>query len=196
MSHKCLNRRRLIWFFPLLVFLLIISGCEGIKEKMQHMQSNGEAQTAPQEEQENSITLTSEIVELEDGFSAVRYDGDYGFDDFLASGGASSDGEVVEYLANNLLSGLNLGDLLGGIFGCSTIAVQSPEGDALFGRNFDWENCEAMVVESHPENGYASLSTVNMDFITQNVGGGMVGMALNLDEVKTLAALYLSLIHI
>ncbi len=33
MSHKCLNRRRLIWFFPLLVFLLIISGCEGIKEK-------------------------------------------------------------------------------------------------------------------------------------------------------------------
>ena len=190
MSHKCLNRRRLIWFFPLLVFLLIISGCEGIKEKMQHMQSNGEAQTAPQEEQENSITLTSEIVELEDGFSAVRYDGDYGFDDFLASGGASSDGEVVEYLANNLLSGLNLGDLLGGIFGCSTIAVQSPEGDALLGRNFDWENCEAMVVESHPENGYASLSTVNMDFITQNVGGGMVGMALNLDEVKTLAALY------
>ena len=54
MSHKCLNRRRLIWFFPLLVFLLIISGCEGIKEKMQHMQSNGEAQTALQEEQENS----------------------------------------------------------------------------------------------------------------------------------------------
>lgn len=190
MSHKCLNRRRLIWFFPLLVFLLIISGCEGIKEKMQHMQSNGEAQTAPQEEQENSITLTSEIVELEDGFSAVRYDGDYGFDDFLASGGASSDGEVVEYLANNLLSDLNLGDLLGGIFGCSTIAVQSPEGDALFGRNFDWESCDAMVVEAHPENGYASLSTVNMDFITQNVGGGMVGMALNLDEVKTLAALY------
>lgn len=154
------------------------------------MQSNGEAQTAPREEQENSITLISEIVELEDGFSAVRYDGDYGFDDFLASGGASSDGEVVEYLANNLLSGLNLGDLLGGVFGCSTIFVESPEGDALFGRNFDWESCDAMVVEAHPENGYASLSTVNMDFITQNVSGGMVGMALNLDEVKTLAALY------
>lgn len=47
-----------------------------------------------------------------------------------------------------------------------------------------------MVVESHPENGHASLSTVNMDFISQNVGGGMVGMALNLDEFKTLAALY------
>lgn len=47
-----------------------------------------------------------------------------------------------------------------------------------------------MVVEAHPENGYASLSTVNMDFIAQNISGGMVGMTLNLDEVKTLAALY------
>ena len=79
---------------------------------------------------------------------------------------------------------------MGGIFGCSTIAVKSPEGDALFGRNFDWNTCEAMVAAAYPENGYASLSTVNMDFITQNVGSGMVGMALNLDEVKTLAALY------
>ena len=94
-----------------------------------------------------------------------------------------------EYLADNLLSGLNLGELLGSIFGCSTIAVQSPQGEALFGRNFDWGSCEAMVVLSQPEGGYASLSTVNMDFITRNAGG-IVGMALKLDEVKTLAALY------
>lgn len=186
MNHRFLNRRRLIRFSLLLVFALTISGCEGTTEEMQHMQSGSEAQ----EEQKNSITLTSEIVELEDDFSAVRYDGDYGFDDFLAGGGASSDEEVIEYLANNLLSGLNLKDLPGGVFGCSTIAVSSPEGDALFGRNFDWENCEAMVVEAHPENGYASLSTVNMDFIAQNISGGMVGMTLNPDEVKTLAALY------
>ncbi len=157
---------------------------------MQNERNSSTTQTSPEAENVNLISPTSEIVELESGFSAVRYDGDYGFDDFLAQGGASSDGEVIQYLANNLLSDLNLGDLLGGIFGCSTIAVQSPEGDALFGRNFDWKNCEAMVVESHPENGYASLSTVNMDFITQNVSGGMVGMALNLDEVKTIAALY------
>lgn len=157
---------------------------------MPNAENNRTAQTSPDAENVHLISPASEIAELEDGFSAVRYDGDYGFDEFLAGGGASSDGEVVEYLANNLLSDLNLGDLLGGIFGCSTIAVQSPDGDALFGRNFDWKNCEAMVAESHPENGHASLSTVNMDFISQNVGGGMVGMALNLDEFKTLAALY------
>ena len=46
-----------------------------------------------------------------------------------------------------------------------------------------------MIVASYPENGYASLSTVNMDFITQNVSGA-VEIAMRADEVKTLAALY------
>ena len=190
MSRKRLQKS---WILCLsfLLGITMLTGCGGRTDgQMQNAENSSAAQTSPDAENVNLISPTLEIVELENGFSAVRYDGDYGFDDFLSQGGASSDGEVVEYLAGNLLSGLNLGDLLGGIFGCSTIAVQSPEGDALFGRNFDWENCEAMVVESHPENGYASLSTVNMDFITQNVGGGMVDMALNLDEVKTLAALY------
>lgn len=190
MRHKRLQKSGILCLSFLLGITMLMTGCGRTDDQMQNAENSSAAQTSPDAENVNLISPTSEIVELENGFSAVRYDGDYGFDEFLAGGGASSDGEVVEYLANNLLSDLNLGDLLGGIFGCSTIAVQSPEGDALFGRNFDWENCEAMVVESHPENGYASLSTVNMDFITQNVGGGMVGMALNLDEVKTLAALY------
>ena len=134
------------------------------------------------------IPLTAEITELEDGFFAVRYEGDYGFDEFLTQGGASSDSEVVAYLSEHLLSGFDLG-FLGDVFGCSTIAATGFEGEALFGRNFDWNTCEAMVVASVPENGYASISTVNMDFITQGAGGA-VGMALRLDEVRTLAALY------
>ena len=190
MRHKRLQKSGILCLSFLLGITMLMTGCERTDEQIQNAENSSTAQTSSEAENVNLISPTSEIVELENGFSAVRYDGDYGFDEFLAGGGASSDGEVVEYLANNLLSDLNLGDLLGGIFGCSTIAVQNPEGETLFGRNFDWENCEAMVVESHPENGYASLSTVNMDFITQNVGGGMVGMALNLDEVKTLAALY------
>jgi len=47
---------------------------------------------------ETNIVLTEEIMELEEGFSAVRYDGDYGFDKFLSEGGASSDGEVAGFL--------------------------------------------------------------------------------------------------
>ena len=191
MTHKRLQKSGILCLSFLFGITMLMTGCrERTDDHMPNAENNRTAQTSPDAENVHLISPASEIAELEDGFSAVRYDGDYGFDEFLAGGGASSDGEVVEYLANNLLSDLNLGDLLGGIFGCSTIAVQSPDGDALFGRNFDWKNCEAMVVESHPENGHASLSTVNMDFISQNVGGGIVWMALNLDEFKTLAALY------
>ncbi len=207
MSGKHFQKQSIRLFSVLLGFAIALTGCSGGPDDfMGNVKTNNHTESAtnttanvensshtentPNTMEANLIFPTSEILQLEEGLSAVRYDGDYGFDSLLAQGGASSDGEVIEYLADNLLSGLDLGDLLGGIFGCSTIAVPSPEEDTLFGRNFDWENCEAMVVEAHPENGYASLSTVNMDFITQNVGGGIVGMALNLDEVKTLAALY------
>lgn len=155
MKYKLLQKKGIVCLSFLLGITILMTGCGGrTDEQIQHAENNSTAQTLPDAENVNLISPTSEIVELENGFSAVRYDGDYGFDQFLTGGGASSDGEVVEYLADNLLSDLNLGDLLGEGFGCSTIAVQSPEGDALFGRNFDWENCEAMVVESHPENGY------------------------------------------
>ena len=190
MGYKYLKRGIRIGFSFTLGMMLLLSGCSGGMEEMQTSQIPEDMGSATGEEDVNLVELDSSIVELEEGLLAVRYDGDYGLDGFIAQGGASSDGEVIAYLADNLLAGLNLGDLLDGVFGCSTIAVQSPEGDALFGRNFDWNTCEAMVVEAHPDNGYASLSTVNMDFITQNVGGGMVGMALSLDEVRTLAALY------
>ncbi|MCM1048865.1 MAG: linear amide C-N hydrolase [Clostridiales bacterium] len=133
-----------------------------------------------------NIVSPEKIVQLEKGFSTARYDGDYGFDLFLSEGGASSDKEVVDFLTRNLLSGMEIG-FNGNFFGCSTIAVQSPNGDFLFGRNFDWNHCEAMVLLSYPDNGYASISTVNLDFITQ---GGMVDMALKQDEIKTIAALY------
>ena len=136
----------------------------------------------------DAIPLGNSITELEPGLFAVRYDGDYSFDEFLEKGGASSDREVVQYLAENLIGELGL-DFLGNIFGCSTITANSPEGGVLFGRNFDWNACEAMVVEARPENGYASLSTVNMDFITMGAGG-MMETALKLDQVRTLAALY------
>lgn len=134
------------------------------------------------------IAPAEKIVELEDGLSAVRYEGRYGFDEFFSGGGAASDGEVMEFLAQNLLDGLDLG-FIGEIFGCSTIVVKNAEGEVLFGRNFDWNSCDAMVVMAYPENAYASISTVNMDFIRQGAGGA-AELALKMDEVRTIAALY------
>lgn len=176
----------------LAVLMTVLNGCSRTSdatgsEVAKNMEGSDITQTNKMENC-TLIPLTSEIMELEDGFFAVRYEGDYGFDEFLTQGGASSDSEVVAYLSEHLLSGFDL-RFLGDVFGCSTVAAISPDGEALFGRNFDWNTCEAMVVASVPENGYASISTVNMDFISQGAGGA-VGMALHLDEVRTLAALY------
>lgn len=134
---------------------------------------------------EGIIHLTSEIAELEEGFFAVGFEGDDGFEAFLLAGGASSDADVVKFLSSYLLTDF---DLLGNLFGCSTLAVSSPEGDVMFGRNFDWQNCDALIVSSKPETGYASISTVNMDFITQN--GGAIDEILKMNDVRTIAALY------
>ena len=50
----------------------------------------------------------------------------------------------------------------GGQYGCSTLAVHSPDGAALFGHNFDWEECNIMLVHTIPKNGYESFATYNL----------------------------------
>ncbi|MCH5343224.1 MAG: linear amide C-N hydrolase [Acetatifactor sp.] len=133
------------------------------------------------------ISMTSEITELESGFSVVRYDGDYAFDLFLEQGGASSDQDVLQFLSEIMFkrnSGLQIG---GDAFGCSTISVANADGGYFFGRNFDWNACDALVIASYPEEGYASIATVNLGFIRQ--GAGFVANFLP-DEMMSIAAIY------
>ena len=133
-----------------------------------------------------TVTLGEQIIELEDGLSAVRYEGNYGFDEFLAQGGAASDQAVAEYLTSSISDG-GLKVLFGGNpFGCSTLSAAGKEGGYLFGRNFDWENCNAMIVSAKPENGYASVSTVNTDFIQ---AGGLDTSKLP-DQIQAIIGLY------
>lgn len=135
-----------------------------------------------------TVQTNSEIEELEKGLSAVRYEGEDGFGAFLDGGGAKTDGEVVQFLASSLFMGNQSGfTMKAQSFGCSTLSVQNTEGGYFFGRNFDWNACDALVVTSYPQDGYASISTVNLGFIRQ--GAGMAGNLLN-DEMMTIAALY------
>ncbi len=137
------------------------------------------------EKPESPIELTGQIKQLENGLSAVKYEGDYGFEEFLAKGGASSDEEVVNYLSG-VLSGAD-GSSFGNMpFGCSTVSVKNENGGYLFGRNFDWDRCNALIVHSVPQNGYSSISTVNTDFINTS---GMELSSLS-DDVQAIIAMY------
>ncbi|KIR03668.1 hypothetical protein P261_02483 [Lachnospiraceae bacterium TWA4] len=152
---------------------------------VQNEKTNEDMKTS--ENIQNRIVLTSEIKELEKGLSAVRFEGNDNFEDFLNAGGASSDADVIKFLSTKLLADIDIDTSQ--IFGCSTIAVTDENGNHLFGRNFDWDSCDALVVVSKPEQGYASVSTVNTNFITANAGF-TVGLALKKDEIMTLASLY------
>ena len=82
----------------------------------------------------------------------------------------------------------NLPGLLfgGNPFGCSTLSVQGAAGGNLFGRNFDWDTCNGLIISAKPENGYASVSTVNMDFIQ----AGGVDISKLPDRVQAAVGLY------
>ena len=173
----------------LLVALFLITafaGCSSKNEETPSTHNGNHGTSNTQGEEQAAMILSEKITELTDGLSAVRYTGDYGFDEFLAGGGASSDAEVVSFLMESGIA--DFGNLLfgGNPFGCSTLSVKNTDGEALFGRNFDWNTCNAMVIQSQPENGYHSISTVNTDFISMS---GISLLALP-DEIQTLAGLY------
>jgi len=94
----------------------------------------------------------------------MDYAGDYGVDEFLEQGGASNDAELIDFVVGRLLKGLPIEIELPNL-ACSTFNAETPSGDAIFGRNFDLEFSPGMMVRTNPEDGYASLSMVNLAFI-------------------------------
>ncbi|BFL47962.1 carcinine hydrolase/isopenicillin-N N-acyltransferase family protein [Lactonifactor longoviformis] len=145
---------------------LVFSALTGCSQNTNTSENTVQTKTAEGENMTKNIIIPdTSITELEDGLSVVRFEGNYGFDEFLEQGGASSDEGVVEYVGSRLSS--NIPELLfgGNPFGCSTLSVENTEGGNLFGRNFDWNTCNGLIISSRPETGYASVSTVNMDFI-------------------------------
>lgn len=177
---------------------LWLSGCgehsafgsgQGAMEESNITNRSEETQETQSREQEpvEYVEAGPEVTELESGFSAVRFEGDDGFEAFLNQGGAESDKEVLQFLTGTMLGSARGLNFAGDAFGCSTISVENTEGGYYFGRNFDWNKCDALMVISHPSSGYASFSTVNVDFIRQ--GAGFASHFLS-DEILTAAALY------
>lgn len=178
---KAIGKKKLILIFlTALMMQTVLTGCRQNKKGTQdfnipsHANEIQDSKTPSNEkeiteenrsEDNKEIMLDTKLQELEEGLSAIHYEGKDGFDEFLAGGGASSDREVVNFLTvhfNSELSKLQLGS---SPFGCSTISVKNENKGYLFGRNFDWSTCKALVISSQPETGYASISTVNTEFI-------------------------------
>ena len=50
-------------------------------------------------------------------------------------------------------------------WGCSLFAALGDPENMIYGRNFDWEHSPALVLYTIPDDGYASISLVNLGFL-------------------------------
>ncbi len=48
---------------------------------------------------------------------------------------------------------------------CTSLAALNPEGDSVFGRNFDWQHRTSLLLFTEPPNGYASVSMVDLYYL-------------------------------
>lgn len=115
------------------------------------------------------ITAAKNIKKLAENLYLLEYIGDYGFDEYLARGGASSEAEMAEYITSFLSNGFVKvkTEKVPKNFGCSTLTVKEANGGYLMGRNYDWEEkmSQAMIIHTKPKHGYESYSTCCLDFL-------------------------------
>ncbi len=140
------------------------------------------------------IKAANSIEKLEDGLYSMEFTGNYGFDEFLATGGAASDSDVAEYLTAFLSHGFYKADSKAqvGSFGCSTIYnTQDKYGVYFFGRNYDWAECRSMIVHTKPTNGYESVSTCCLDFLGFSENYTPDGSMM--ERMQSIAAIYVPL---
>lgn len=79
-----------------------------------------------------------------------RY-GDYEFDEYLQVGMQADAGRRTAGRA--------------GQWACSCFSTLNADGQALFGRNFDWYNRPTLLLFAHPPDGYASASMVDVSYL-------------------------------
>lgn len=132
-----------------------------------------------------SVTTLKQI----DGTDAftMEYNGDYGLDEFLAQG-ATSDAEVVEFVSRHFLHGIPIEFELPD-FGCSAFGAKTPDGAYITGRNFDFDDTPILVFKTRPKNGYASISTVDLEYLGFSAQRMPSDVGL-LDKALLLASIY------
>ena len=99
------------------------------------------------------ITLASLEKVTDFPLYVMRYQGDYGFSEFIDSASAQHSLE------------LHLPAEQEEPWACTGFAALSPQGDKVFGRNFDWQRHPALLLFTQPSDGFASVSMVDISYL-------------------------------
>ncbi len=138
------------------------------------------------------IKAARTVTKLQEGLYSMEYKGDYGVEKLMERGGAANASELADYLVEFLSHGFYKSEQVNKeiTYGCSTISAKTENGDPIFGRNYDWEDCSAMIIHTKPENGYESVSTACLDFLGFGDDWRPEGMS---NQMMALAAIYVPL---
>jgi hypothetical protein len=77
----------------------------------------------------------------------LKYKGDYHFSEYLKSGTRPD----LSYSNSK--------------WGCTCFSTKNSNNEVIFGRNFDWDYCVPLLLFTQPDNGYASISMVDLEYL-------------------------------
>ncbi len=117
--------------------------------------------------------------------------GGFYLDDFVAQGGASSDSELIDFITGKITKGLIQMNISESEIACSSFTAETPEGDRLFARNYDFSKTNTCIVRTQANKGrHASISTVDLQFLGLDVNQDVTGLA---NQITCLAVPYIPL---
>jgi hypothetical protein len=138
MEERTMKRRRVILCAALLVLLAAMFAA---------------AMAAQRAKPDEERTLAS-LRKVDDfPLYVMRYYGDYGFKELLQQ-------RTGVRLQRHSAASRPLAE-----WACTCFAGLSPEGDRIFGRNFDWTTRAALLLFTAPPDGYASVSVVDITYL-------------------------------
>lgn len=125
---------------------------------------------------------------LDGAVYTMHVKGDFYLDDFVAQGGVKNDAELIDFITGKITRGLMDMDISDPEIACSSFTARTPEGDVLFGRNYDFSKTNTCIVFTEANEGrHASISTVDLQFLGMDVDKNVESL---MDRITCLAATY------
>jgi hypothetical protein len=161
----------------ILLALILVGGCSTVSPTPTSTESGSRSQQLLPSPPVTNPTLASLKKVSDFPFYTMRYEGDYGFGDYLQglksqlsfletrrTGFSSKIPEVWQMPKTAVVSA---GEMQAA-FACTGFTARSPQGERLLGRNFDWYRHPALLLFTEPPDGYASVSMVDIAYLGFN----------------------------
>ena len=130
------------------------------------------------------------LTQNDDNLWTMVYKSSYGLDSLLKKG-SKGIMDSVKHLQNAVKTNGIVPNPDKDGFACSTFNAQNPDGDYIFGRNFDYKAAPCLVCWTAPENGYKAVSVVDTTFFIH--GTKYMPLVKSKKKMRAMAAPYASM---